>query len=128
MRILALLVLSLVATGCTFHSRADESAMHGVMGIRGEPIEYQSTTNVALHGLFIFDLIGDGSTTATISDFMKEADNKGASRARITQTSSLTSGRPYTCYRTSWRSARGTTTTPWPGYNYFHLRMIPSVT
>ena len=84
----SLFALCLLMTGCTLHSRADE--MHGVMGIRGEPVEYQITTNVALNGLFVFDLIGDASKTATVDLFMEEANNRGASRARITQTDSFT--------------------------------------
>ncbi|MFT5735107.1 MAG: hypothetical protein ACI80K_002384 [Paracoccaceae bacterium] len=73
---------------CVSHSVATE--FHGVAGIRGVPVEYQTTTAWALHGLFIFPLIGDARKATVIDAFTEEAAAQGASRQRITQTSSFT--------------------------------------
>ena len=73
---------------CVSHSVATE--FHGVAGIRGVPVEYQTTTAWALHGLFIFPLLGDARKASVIDAFTEEAAAKGASRTRITQTSSFT--------------------------------------
>ena len=90
MKLVAPLVfLVILATqSCATHSQVEN--FHGVTGIRGEPIEYQTTTSYALHGLFVFPLLGDGGKTSTVESFMEEAGDRGATRARITQTSSFT--------------------------------------
>lgn len=75
-------------TSCVSHSVATE--FHGVAGIRGVPIEYQTTTAWALHGLFVFPLIGDARKASVIDAFTEEAAGRGASRQRISQTSSFT--------------------------------------
>ena len=54
--LLTLLAGSLLLSGCAFHTHATE--LYGVPGIRGVPTEYQSTSKWALHGLFVFPLIG----------------------------------------------------------------------
>ena len=73
---------------CVTHSHITK--FNGVDGIRGEPIEYQTTTSSSFHFLFIFGLFGDASKDHTIDAFTKEASARGATRMRITQTSSST--------------------------------------
>lgn len=88
-RLLGLALLS--ATGlssCISHSYVTD--YHGVNGIRGVPIEYQTTTKWALYGLFIFPLIGNVNKDVVVEDFLREAAARGASRHRISQTSSTT--------------------------------------
>ena len=82
----ALLILPLVS--CVTHSRATE--FNGVKGIRGEPIEFQSTSSYALHFLFVFGLFGDASAENTINEFTKEASARGGTRVRIAETKSHT--------------------------------------
>ncbi len=84
----ALLLSAAMAPSCTFHSHATE--MNGVTGMRGVPVEYQTTTSWALHGLFVFPLIGNGAKDKVIDEFTQEAAARGASRTRITQTGGLT--------------------------------------
>jgi len=81
-------LLGLTAPSCITHSHSTE--FNGVPGVRGEPVEYQSTSSYALHFLFAFGLAGDASKQNTIDQFTKEASARGASRVRITQTSSST--------------------------------------
>lgn len=79
---------SLLLSACTTHSVATE--FHGVAGVRGVPVEYQTTSAWALHGLFVFPLIGDARKSSVIDAFAEEAAARGASRQRIAQTSSFT--------------------------------------
>ena len=88
MRLLALPILLLTTSGCVFHSHLLDD--HGVMGIRGEPIQYQTSTSISLRAVFLFDLIGDASTIGTAESFLEKAAEKGASRARIVNSSSTT--------------------------------------
>ncbi len=85
-----LLALSLLAIlpACVSHSHITK--FNGVDGIRGEPVEYQTTTSYAFHFAFIFGLFGDASKENTIDQFTQEASARGATRVRITQTSSST--------------------------------------
>ncbi len=89
-RTLSLFVLFLLAflPACVSHSHITK--FNGVNGIRGEPIEYQTTTSYAFHFAFIFGLLGDASKEGTIDEFTKEASARGATRMRVTQTSSST--------------------------------------
>ena len=80
--------LSLLLCSCVTHSHVDEFS--GVRGIRGEPVEYQTTTSYAIHALFIFDLWGDASKSTTLEAFGEEAAQRGATRFRVAQTSSST--------------------------------------
>jgi len=73
---------------CVSHTRATE--FHGVNGMRGVPVEYQTTSSWALNGLFVFSLVGDASKERTIDAFTQEAAARGSQRVRITQTSSTT--------------------------------------
>ena len=73
---------------CVSHSTATE--FHGVAGVRGVPVEYQTTTSYAIHGLFVFPLIGDARKASVVDAFAEEAAARGASRQRIAQTSSFT--------------------------------------
>ena len=84
----SLITLTAVSSSCVSHSAATE--FHGVAGVRGVPIEYQTTTSYAIHGLFVFPLIGDARKSSVVDAFAKEAAARGASRQRIAQTSSLT--------------------------------------
>lgn len=84
----ALVGLALLAASCIRHSHVDRFS--GVTGLRGEPIEYQTTTSYALHGLFVFPMLGDASKTKALEAFAEEAAERGATRMRVTQTSSTT--------------------------------------
>lgn len=77
-----------LAPACVTHSVATE--FHGVAGIRGVPVEYQTTTSYAIHGLFIFPLLGDARKASVIDAFAEEAAGRGGSRQRIAQTGGLT--------------------------------------
>ncbi len=77
-----------LTSACVSHSTATE--FHGVAGVRGVPIEYQTTTSYAIHGLFVFPLIGDARKSSVVDAFAEEAAARGASRQRIAQTSSFT--------------------------------------
>ncbi|MEL6432084.1 MAG: hypothetical protein AAFU73_21910 [Planctomycetota bacterium] len=79
---------ALALSSCTLHSVATD--FNGVDGVRGVPVEYQTTSTWALNGLFVFPLIGNASKATVIDEFTKEAAARGASRQRIVQTSSLT--------------------------------------
>ncbi len=79
---------ALCLSSCVSHSVASE--FHGVAGVRGVPVEYQTTTAWALHGLFVFPLTGDARKATVIDAFTEEAAARGASRQRIAQTSSFT--------------------------------------
>ena len=83
-----LLPALLLLPACVSHSH--ESDLSGVAGIRGEPIEYQTTTTWGLHGLFVWPLWGDAKSNTTIRAFAKEASDRGASRMRIVEVSSST--------------------------------------
>lgn len=85
-------VLSLVSTllfvGCSFHSHADK--FNDIVGMRGEPVEYQQTTTWALHALWIFPLIGDARIENAVNEFSSEASKRGATRTNIEETASFT--------------------------------------
>ncbi|MEM7515692.1 MAG: hypothetical protein AAF368_02040 [Planctomycetota bacterium] len=83
-----LLALAGATTSCVSHTHATE--FNGVDGIRGEAVEYQSTTSIALHGLFVFPLWGNGKMPKVVDEFTAEAGERGGSRVRIANTSSLT--------------------------------------
>ncbi len=83
----SLLCLPLLGS-CTTHTHVTE--FNGVDGLRGEPIEYQSTSTWALNFLFIFGIVGDSSLESTVDAFTKEASARSGKRVRITQTSSST--------------------------------------
>ncbi len=73
---------------CTMHSHVTK--FNGVNGLRGEPVEYHTTSKWAFHFLFAFSMLGDASKEATIDEFTKEASSRGGDRVRITQTSRTT--------------------------------------
>ncbi len=83
-----LIVLALPLAGCVTHTHCSD--LSGVPGIRGEPIEYQTTTSYALHGLFVYPIFGDGSLESTVTEFTKEASGRGGKRVDIAETSKLT--------------------------------------
>jgi hypothetical protein len=87
-RIAGASALVALTPACVSHSAATE--FHGVAGVRGVPIEYQTTTSYAIHGLFVFPLLGDARKSSVVDAFAEEAAARGASRQRIAQTSSLT--------------------------------------
>ena len=87
-RFLAAACLALLAACTTTHTHS--VAYNGVPGIRGEPVEFQSTTRYALHFLFLFGIFGDASQDATVSSFTEEASSRGAKRVQITQYESST--------------------------------------
>jgi len=84
-RSLALLVALLpLSAGCVSSTHATD--YNGVPGLRGEPVEYQSTTVYSLNALFIFSLWGDTSLENTVRAFTKEASSRGAKRIDIKET------------------------------------------
>lgn len=85
---LAAATLGALSSSCVMHSHATD--WNGVDGVRGVPVELQTTTSWALHGLFVFPLIGDGGKAYVVDEFTKEAAARGAARTRITQTGGLT--------------------------------------
>ncbi len=91
-RTLKQLLLSIalfVSAACTTtHTHSVE--YNGVAGLRGEAVEYQSTTRYALHFLFIFGIVGDAGQDATVDAFTKEASSRGAKRVTLKQTSTST--------------------------------------
>lgn len=84
----ASLLLGLASACTTTHSHS--VAYNGVPGIRGEAVEFQSTTRYALHFLFIFGVVGDAGQDATVESFTEEASRRGAKRVQITQYQSET--------------------------------------
>lgn len=85
---LASLTLATLAACTTTHTHS--VAYNGVPGIRGEPVEFQSTTRYALHFLFIFGIFGDAGQSSTVDAFTEEASRRGAKRVQITQYESST--------------------------------------
>lgn len=73
---------------CISHSHVEDFS--GVAGLRGEPIEYQTTSSWALHGLFVFPLLGNAKKGHVLEAFAAEAAERGGTRFRVNQTSSLT--------------------------------------
>lgn len=82
------LLLCFLLTGCFSHSHS--TRFNGVKGIRGTPIEYQSTSSYGLKFLFAFNILGKTKQPDVIDAFTAEAASRGAERVRITQTSSST--------------------------------------
>jgi len=85
-----LLALVLAATTACTTTHTHSVEYNGVDGLRGKPVEYQSTTRYALHFLFIFGIVGDAGQDATIDAFTKEASSRGAKRINIKQTETTT--------------------------------------
>ena len=85
-----LLALFLAATTACTTTHTHSVEYNGVDGLRGEPVEYQSTTRYALHFLFIFGIVGDAGQDATVDAFTKEASSRGAKRVNIKQTETTT--------------------------------------
>ena len=89
MKQLLLAIALLTTAGCTTtHTHSVD--YNGVAGLRGEPVEYQSTTRYALHFLFIFGILGDAGQSATVDAFTKEASSRGAKRINLKQTTTST--------------------------------------
>jgi hypothetical protein len=80
--------LTVLAPACVSHSTATE--FHGVAGVNGVPVEYQTTTSFAIHGLFMFPIFGDARKSSVVDAFAEEAAARGGARQRIAQTSSAT--------------------------------------
>jgi hypothetical protein len=85
-----LLAASLLAFASCATTHTHSTEYNGVAGLRGEPVEYQSTTKYALHFLFIFGIFGDAGQSSTVAAFTKEASGRGAKRIHITQSESST--------------------------------------
>ena len=83
-----LLALVLVVSSACATTHTHSVLYNGVDGIRGVPVEYQSTTRYALHFLFIFGIFGDAGQDATVDAFTKEASSRGAKRISIKQSES----------------------------------------
>lgn len=84
----AVVIAALPLAGCVSHTHCADLA--GVPGLRGEAVEYQTTTSYALHGLFVFPLLGDGTLEETVKAFGTEASGRGGTRVDIAETSKLT--------------------------------------
>ncbi len=80
------LIASGLFSSCITHSHASD--FNGVNGLRGEPIEYQTTDNWSLNFLGIFAMVGESGKEKAIDAFTKEASSRGGTRMRVTQTSS----------------------------------------
>ncbi len=83
-----LFAASLPLAGCVTHTHCTDTS--GVPGVLGQPIEYQTSTSYALHGLFVFPLLGDGSLENAVKAFTAEASEHGAKHVDIAETSKLT--------------------------------------
>ena len=81
--LIAVLGLTFLTACATSHTHS--IAYNGVPGIRGETVEFQSTTRYALHFLFIFGIFGDAGQSPTVEAFTEEASSRGAKRIQITQ-------------------------------------------
>jgi hypothetical protein len=79
------LISSLLFSSCVTHTHATE--FNGLAGIRGEPVEYQSTSTWSFNLLFIFSMIGDTSQEASIDAFTQEASQRGGKRVSLQETS-----------------------------------------
>lgn len=75
----------LLFSGCSMSSQAQN--FNGLTSPDGKPIAHISTSNIALHLLGSKPLIGDASLERTVSDFTAKAQNMGASKVRIVQSS-----------------------------------------
>ena len=75
-------------TGCSMTSTAKN--FNSLPGADGQPVEYVSTTNVALHLLFSTPVVGNATLEQTVADFTKMAKDDGASKVRITQSDKTT--------------------------------------
>lgn len=80
---LAAPLLLLPAAACVTHTHCTD--VSGIPGLRGEPVEYQSSTSWALHGLFVFPLIGDATLDDSVAAFTKEASGRGGKRFDLVQ-------------------------------------------
>lgn len=80
-----LFIAALALTAACATSHTHSIAYNGVPGIRGEQVEFQSTTRYALHFLFIFGIFGNAGQSATVDAFTEEASSRGAKRIQITQ-------------------------------------------
>jgi len=87
-RLLLSAVLLFTTSSCVLHGRATDFS--GVAGIRGEPVEYQTTTSYSLAFVFVWHAFGDATLQNTVKEFSAEASERGAQRVRITNTSSST--------------------------------------
>lgn len=78
----------LAAGGCVTHTHCTD--VSGVPDLRGEPVEYQKSTSWALHGLFVFPLVGDATLENTVREFTVEASGRGGKRMDISESSTTT--------------------------------------
>lgn len=88
-QLLLVILLALASAACTT-THTHSTQYNGVDGLRGEPVEYQSTTRYALHFLFIFGIVGDAGQDATVDAFTEEASSRGAKRINIKQSDTTT--------------------------------------
>lgn len=82
------LLLPLLLSSCVTHSHSTE--LNGLNGVRGTPIEYQSTSSYGVKFLFAFNLWGKTNQSDVVDAFTAEAKARGGERVRISQTSSST--------------------------------------
>lgn len=80
------LTACLLLSGCFTHSHS--TRFNGVQGLRGTPIEYQTTSSYGVKLLFTFNLWGKTGKADVIDAFTAEAASRGGERVRISQTSS----------------------------------------
>ena len=76
--------LLLVASGCTFTSKADD--FNGLPGVEGKPVTHINQSKLSLTFFMgMAQLIGDASLESTVADLTAEAKADGASAVRIVQ-------------------------------------------
>jgi hypothetical protein len=76
--------LLLVASGCTFTSKADQ--FNGLPGADGKAVSHLNVSKLSLTLLFgSSQLAGDATLDATVSEMTSEAKSDGANTVRIVQ-------------------------------------------
>lgn len=80
------LLLPIFLGSCITHTHSAE--FNGVDGLRGAPVEYQSTSSYGVKFLFAFNLWGKTKQPDVVDAFTAEVKRRGGSRVDISQTSS----------------------------------------
>lgn len=86
-RLGTLLLVTLLCTGCVFHTHCTE--LNGLTDNDGQAFAHQGTSIVAVHLLFgLWAVLSDGGIENAVSEFSAAAAERGATQVRITQSSS----------------------------------------
>ena len=84
--ILSAALLTVLASGCAFHTIADE--WHERVGPDGEPVYYTSTTKVGLNLLVVVPFLGDTGIGGMVEDLTENIAEQDGNYVRIVQGSS----------------------------------------